>query len=173
MEEESGIIQNEVKTSFNERLLNAQKEFETINKSSDNPYFKSKYADLNEIIKSVTPGLNKHGLSLTQPIIDGIVYTIVSDGVTSIQSGLKLPSLSKPQELGSCITYYRRYTLSSLLGLGAEDDDGNLASKPKPKINDVQFQKVLKGDKEMALEYLEKADLTPEQVNQLKYKHNL
>ena len=41
-------------------------------------------------------------------------------------SSLELPDISDPQKLGSCITYFRRYTLVSLLGLMAEDDDGNL-----------------------------------------------
>jgi len=50
----------------------------------------------------------------------------------SIISGIELPQNSDPQKLGSAITYYRRYTLVSLLGLQAEDDDGNSA-KPKPQ----------------------------------------
>ena len=55
----------------------------------------------------------------------------------SVTSEIDLPELIDPQKLGSCITYYRRYTLASLLGLQAEDDDANLASKkatkPAPK----------------------------------------
>ena len=50
------------------------------------------------------------------------------DGTGGVVSGLKLPEITDPQKLGSCITYYRRYTLSSLLGLQSEDDDGNTAS---------------------------------------------
>ena len=53
---------------------------------------------------------------------------ICVDGTGATISGLKLPVIADPQKLGSCITYYRRYTLSSLLGLQAEDDDANSAS---------------------------------------------
>ena len=51
------------------------------------------------------------------------------------KSSLELPNLTDPQKIGSAISYYRRYTLSSLLGLQAEDEDGNgLKAKPKPKV---------------------------------------
>ena len=57
---------------------------------------------------------------------------ICIDGTGATLSGLKLPELTDPQKLGSAITYYRRYTLASLLGLQAVDDDGNIASNNTP-----------------------------------------
>ena len=48
---------------------------------------------------------------------------------------MELPNLQDPQKLGSAITYFRRYTLQSLLGLQAEDDDGNKASAPIKRID--------------------------------------
>lgn len=67
---------------------------------------------------------------LLQPIEDDLVYSklICIDGTGGVLSGLKLPDLNDPQKLGSAITYYRRYTLASLLGLQAVDDDANLSS---------------------------------------------
>jgi hypothetical protein len=73
------------------------------------------------------------------------------EGGGGVVSGLKLPPIADPQKLGSCITYYRRYTLSSLLGLQAEDDDANAASgntietKEKPWLNKdtLQFTKAI------------------------------
>jgi len=53
---------------------------------------------------------------------------ICIDGTGGVISALKLPEIADPQKLGSCITYYRRYTLASLLGLQAVDDDANVAS---------------------------------------------
>ena len=50
------------------------------------------------------------------------------EGTGGVISALKLPELNDPQKLGSAITYYRRYTLQSLLALQSEDDDGNSAS---------------------------------------------
>jgi hypothetical protein len=67
-----------------------------------------------------------------QPIennkVKSIIYHIETG--TSVSSEIDLPQLNDPQKLGSAITYYRRYTLQSLLGLQAEDDDGNKASQP-------------------------------------------
>ena len=73
---------------------------------------------------------------------------ICIDGTGGVISGLKLPEISDPQKLGSCITYYRRYTLGSLLGLQSEDDDGNAASgnqKEKTWLNKdtLQFTKAI------------------------------
>ena len=85
---------------------------------------------------------------LLQPIKDGLVYTIivdVTDG-TQVESSLALPNIQDPQKLGSAITYFRRYTAQSLLGLQAQDDDGNSATKQvkiesKPLITIEQYDK--------------------------------
>ena len=121
--------------SIYKKLLEVQKEVGAISKDSKNPFFKSKYFDINQLIEHVQPVLNKHGLVLTQPIIKGYVFSCLNDidSTDCIESSLQLPELNDPQKLGSCITYYRRYTLASLLGLQAEDDDGNKASKPVAK----------------------------------------
>lgn len=113
------------------KLAKVKSELEAISKDSTNPFFKSAYFDINQLIKHVEPLLQKNGLVLLQPIKNGLViseiHDVDSDAV--ISSELELPKLDDPQKLGSCITYYRRYTLQSLLALQAEDDDGNHASK--------------------------------------------
>ena len=88
----------------------------------------------------------EQGLILTQPIKDGLVYSLITDtedGSLVGESYLALPPITDPQKLGSCITYFRRYTLKSLLSISEQDDDGNLASKPpkkqKPNISDERF----------------------------------
>jgi hypothetical protein len=119
-----------------ENLFEAKKHIGKISKDSKNPFFKSKYFDINGLLNAVEPVLAENGLLLLQPIEDGKVITKiinVADGVT-IQSEMTLPALTDAQKLGSAITYFRRYTAQSLLGLQAEDDDANLASiKPKVK----------------------------------------
>ena len=117
--------------SIYKKLLEVQKEVGAISKDSKNPFFKSKYFDINQLIEHVQPVLNNKGLLLTQPIRDNVVYSVINevDSNDFVQSSLILPELNDPQKIGSCITYYRRYTLASLLGLQAEDDDANLASK--------------------------------------------
>ena len=117
-------------TSINEKLFNLQQEIGTISKDTKNPFYKSKYFDINSLIKQLQPLLKKHRLLLLQPIEEDMVYSklICVDGTGGVISALKLPEITDPQKLGSCITYYRRYTLASLLGLQAVDDDGNLSS---------------------------------------------
>jgi len=117
------------------KLLKVKKEVGAISKDSTNPFFKSKYFDINKLIEQVDPLLCENGLVLIQPIRDNKQYSIIIevDSGENIESHLELPNMSDPQKLGSCITYYRRYTLQSLLGLQAEDDDGNGASKAVKK----------------------------------------
>ena len=120
--------------SIYKQLLEVQKEVGAISKDSKNPFFKSKYFDINKLIEVVNPVLSKHGLVLLQPILEGRVYSRLIDAETgeTLESYLELTNLPKPQDLGSCVSYYRRYTLASLMGLQATDEDGN-GLKPKPK----------------------------------------
>jgi hypothetical protein len=113
-------------------LANVKKEVGTLSKTATNPFFKSKYFDINSLIEQVDPLLEKNGLLLLQPIEHNRVRSIIYHTETAqfVYSEMDLPNLQDPQKLGSAITYYRRYTLQSLLGLQAEDDDGNKASAP-------------------------------------------
>lgn len=133
------------------KLLAAKKEIGKISKDSTNPFFKSKYFDVNALLEHVEPILQKNNLLLLQPIEAEWVKTKIVDIETgeSVSSEIRLPQLNDPQKLGSAITYYRRYTLQSLLGLQAEDDDANKASKPATKqqpTNDLPWLNV--GSKE-------------------------
>ena len=139
--------------SINEKLFNLQQEIGTISKDAKNPFYKSKYFDINSLIKQLQPLLKKNKLLLLQPIEEDMVVSklLCIEGGGGVVSGLKLPPIADPQKLGSCITYYRRYTLSSLLGLQSEDDDANAASgntietKEKPWLNKdtLQFTKAI------------------------------
>ena len=122
------------------KLSLVKQEIGTLSKNAKNPFFKSDYLDLNGILSAVEPLLHKYGLLLLQPTIDGKVQTCISDieGDNSIVSEIPLPNITDPQKLGSAITYFRRYTLQSLLALQAVDDDGNHASKPEPKTLDTK-----------------------------------
>ena len=138
-------------TSINEKLFNLQQEIGTISKDAKNPFYKSKYFDINSLIKQLQPLLKKNRLLLLQPIEEDMVMSklICIDGVGAVVSGLKLPQITDPQKLGSCITYYRRYTLASLLGLQSVDDDANLGSgvvEEKPWLNEntPQFNEAVK-----------------------------
>lgn len=116
--------------SINEKLFALQQEIGAISKDANNPFYKSKYFDINSLLKQLQPLLKKHKLLLIQPIEEDMVYSkiLCVEGTGGVISALKLPELNDPQKLGSAITYYRRYTLQSLLALQSEDDDGNSAS---------------------------------------------
>lgn len=127
------------------QLLLAQMEIGAIKKDSDNPFFHSKYVDINGILAAVKPVLNKYGLLLTQALgTREFIGAHVKTGITTeiifaetkerIVEFIEIPIMTKPQETGSAITYYRRYALQSLLALETEDDDGNAASGNKAKV---------------------------------------
>ena len=125
-----------------EKLLEVQKEIGAIKKDSENPFYKSMYFDINSLLATVKPVLNKHGLLLLQGLshIDGklALSTQIYDAENKIgfESICPLPEAVDAQKAGSAITYFRRYALQSLLALEAEDDDGNQVIKqPIAKIN--------------------------------------
>jgi ERF superfamily len=109
-----------------------QKDVENVKKDATNPFFKSKYASLENIIDTVRPPLAKHGLSFSQfPDGAGLTTILMHSSGEWIQATSSMAAKDQtPQGQGSAITYLRRYTLSSVLGLATEDDDdGNAASK--------------------------------------------
>ena len=130
------------------KLLEAKKEIGKVAKNAKNPHFKNTYADVNALIEAVEPILLEKGLLLLQPIIDNHVVTRIIDVESgeTIESALQLPTGLNPQQLGSAVTYFRRYTLQSLMSLQATDDDGQQASTPTPppakkQMTDELFEK--------------------------------
>jgi hypothetical protein len=156
-----------------QKLAQAKKEIGAISKDSKNPFYKSKYFDINQLLNHVEPVLEKYGLMVMQPIVDGKVVSLIIDVETGndCRSEISLTDERDPQKIGSQISYFRRYTLSSLLSLQAEDDDANKAIPKKPTAK-LKFNKAaadaefLKGIPAEAL--LSKYNITEEQIE--KYK---
>jgi hypothetical protein len=127
----------------------AKQEIGVVKKNAKNPHFKNTYADLNALIEAVEPILLSKGLILLQPIKDGKVFTQVIDTETfeMVESSIDLTANLTAQALGSQITYYRRYTLQSLMSLQSDDDDGQKASAPqaitKPICSPAAFEKAI------------------------------
>jgi hypothetical protein len=151
------------------KLLQFQKAIGVIAKDSKNPHFKNTYASLTQILSEVKPVLTTLGLVLLQPINNGKVGTIILDGTTTIaESWIDLPLNLQPQPLGSAITYFRRYTLSSLLALEIDDDDAQSAkpSPVKPTLNAQQFEAIINtitsGNKDKVIEALPKYTISKE-----------
>jgi hypothetical protein len=133
-----------------QKLHEAKLEIGKVAKNAKNPHFKNTYADLNALIEAVEPILLEKGLVLLQPIKEGRVFTIITSIVDSysVESYIDLPINLNPQQLGSAVTYFRRYTLQSLLSLQAVDDDGQHASQPvkaqKKECDSATFEVVKK-----------------------------
>lgn len=120
-------------------LVAAQAEMEAASKDSANPFFKSKYADLNAVMGVVKAAYAKHGLGFVQVCHDAEhaakVETLIvhSSGQQMACGSVSVPvSKLDAQGYGSALTYARRYSLAAACGVGAEDDDGNAAAKAKP-----------------------------------------
>ena len=152
------------------RILNVKKKIGTLSKKSTNPFFKSQYLDLHSLLEAVEPLLQEEGLILMQPIANSCVTTSIVDsenGKLLAASAIEIPeSITDPQKIGSAITYFRRYTLTSLLAISESDDDGNGASKEPTKrvfTKEIAISEKAKGTK---IEMLAKAfDMTPEQID--------
>jgi hypothetical protein len=127
-----------------EALAKASADFKTPKKSSENPFFKSAYADLAELIEATRPALSKNGLSVIQ--FPGklnrdsdswrveITTMLLHASGEWLRGESEMPCAKRDaQGLGSAETYGRRYAYQAMLSLAAEDDDGSLASgKKKP-----------------------------------------
>jgi len=131
------------------KLWKAKQQIGKVSKNSKNPHFKNNYADINALTAEVEPILLEFGLLMMQPVNCGVVKTLIIDTESGeqVESAMKLPEINDPQKIGSAITYYRRYTLQSLLCLQTEDDDAQSASthvkQQKPKLPQANFEKGL------------------------------
>ena len=123
-------------------LVKAQKAFGPALKSSTNPHFKSRYADLSACVEAVIDSLNNNGIALiqqNQPSPDGVIIETIflHESGESLNCGQLFVPANKhdAQGFGSALTYARRYSLMAACGIAPEDDDGNTASR-RPQVNE-------------------------------------
>lgn len=137
-------------SEFFSSLIEVQKKISALNKTKANPHYKTKYVPLSDILEEVKPILNEHGLFLSQTFSvpaggkTEMITKIISSAGESIESTCLLDSKDPhdPQKVASAITYYRRYSITSMLGIEENDDDGELASKPAPDpVSNPLFEK--------------------------------
>lgn len=136
----------EIATAF----VKAQKAFGPALKTSTNPHFKSRYADLAACVEAVIDALNANGIGLVQVMHecnDGVIVstTFIHESGEIIDCGkLHVPAAKHdPQGYGSALTYARRYSLMAACGIAPEDDDGNAGSKQPPKLTDAALKALL------------------------------
>ena len=117
-------------------LAKAQSKMQNASLNKDNPFFKSKYADLAGIRDTVTPALSENQIAVSQTteIDNGSLFVctrLMHSSSQWIESRYPIMAdTNKPQAMGSAMTYARRYSLSAICGISSEqDDDGNEAAE--------------------------------------------
>lgn len=117
-------------------FVKAQKGFAPALKTSTNPHFRSKYADLAACVEAVIDSLNENGIGLIQKTHQDergvtVETMFVHESGESMSGGtLHVPAAKQdPQGYGSALSYCRRYSLMAACGIAPEDDDGNAATK--------------------------------------------
>lgn len=117
-------------------MVKAQKEFGPALKTSTNPHFRSRYADLSACVEAVIDALNNNGIALVQKCHESdtgvnVETLLLHESGESLSCGVLHVPASKqdPQGYGSALTYARRYSLMAACGIAPEDDDGNAASR--------------------------------------------
>lgn len=124
-----------------EALARAQSEMSGAKKDLINPFFKSRYADLASVWEACRAPLSKNGLSIVQATDEnqnGIILRtkLLHSSGQWVESVYPIrPSKTDPQGIGSAVTYARRYSLMALVGVSAEDDDGESAMDRHAKTN--------------------------------------
>ena len=109
-----------------------------VRKDANNPFHKSKYSTIESVLDTIEDSLYEAGLGFVQCVKDMSLETTIYEvetGETIVSSVPLILSKNDMQQLGSAITYARRYALVSMLGLEQEDDDGNATLKEKPTQN--------------------------------------
>lgn len=150
---------SEKNVSIYESLINARKEFKPLIETAKNPFFKSTYAPLAEVINSVKDALSNNNIGFFQsvdPIGEKEIVNITTTDKTGVvKTEQKVVSFSKitttlfagngekietsypliiadtdPQKVGATVTYAKRYALTAALGIASEDDDAQSVSRP-------------------------------------------
>lgn len=128
---------SEIKNIYS-AFIKAQANIEKAVKDSTNPHFRSKYADLGNVVDAIKPHLEEQGLAFFQKFHEcdkgiKIETIVIHESGESISNGILFVPVTKndAQGFGSACTYARRYSLQSAFGVAPDDDDGNAASQPK------------------------------------------
>lgn len=127
------------KKSLKEKVYAIRKEIGVMTRSQENPFYKSLYFDINDLVEHIEPILEKYSVMITQPltVVGGrtAVKTIIEDMESDmvVETLALLPDNIDAQKMGGAITFLRRYSLKSYFFLREVDDDANHASNAKPK----------------------------------------
>lgn len=127
-------------TEITKALINFHKEVSPVKRTASNPFFKSKYAPLSEILKEIHEPLVNNGLTILQfPEDQNNLTTMLlhESGEFFQATYIMNPVKSDPQAIGSAITYQRRYAIGAILNLNIDDDDDGNKAAEKPAKKDA------------------------------------
>jgi hypothetical protein len=146
-------------------LAKAQAEVENATKGSVNPHFKSRYADLAEVLNTVRPVFSHYGLSILQSTsFDGTLVHVTTtvahaEGGWASSCASCSPARIDAQGIGAATTYLRRYSLAAMAGVAQEDDDGNAAShQQRPAQESKREDGLLTATLEVAQKQLDRCE---------------
>lgn len=136
-------------------LCAAQAGMGTVVKGATNPAFKSKYADLADVVSVAMPALTEQGIAMFHMMVrdeqGAVMRTMLVHGASETSVSCDVPLIinkNDMQGMKSATTYAKRIGLESLTGIAPEDDDGNAAAKAAPKAEAIrligaeQFQEI-------------------------------
>lgn len=151
------------------KLFKLRNNIGAISKKEKNPFLKSSYFSINGLLQQIDPILEELNLLLIQPIENEKVVTRIIDVETgeSVESSKVLEQYPDAQKVGAAITYYRRYTLQSLLGLQAEDNDGNKVAKKREVSDFSKMVEAVKEGKYAVGKLIREYNLTQTQIDEL------
>ena len=157
-------------TSIWKAIADFQQEVPIIHKDTVNAFAKYTYADIAKVIQVINPYLKKHNLGFVQPLQGDSIKTIIFhtetgeqiESITQIPQGVQLKGMNEFQVYGSAVTYFRRYSLASILGLVTDKDSdasGEQTTPSKPKLEGLSNERF-----EKALEAIKSGNYTKEEL---------
>ena len=127
------------------KIREVQKSIGKMTKGKTNPFYKSKYFDINDLLEKLDPCFNEQKIVVIQPLDSIDAKPAIRTKVIDLESDAEisfvtiLPDNLDAQKMGGAITYYRRYSLQSLFCLQAEDDDANTASGKTKALPEIEI----------------------------------
>ena len=112
-------------------MAKARSEMKAPKLDGTNPHFKSRYVTLAGLLEAVMPALSANGIHIWQAPVDDCLLTVVThESGESVEYRSKMPPAKDPQQLGSILTYFRRYILSGITQCSSQIDDDAEAAMP-------------------------------------------
>lgn len=159
-------------------LAKAQGKIEGAIKDSTNTFFNNaKYADLSSVMDAIRDAMKENELAYVQPLstienrwyIETVIIHASGEWISSGQCEIVIKDKTNPQSFGSAVTYFRRYCLTSMVGVAQVDDDGNFASQSQHHPPAVK-KPAVKRQPQVALSAMEKMELGKWVLPDGKYK---